>query len=223
MSFFTVSTDANVLKDSGGKMFFPKSDIYKVTIDTIRVVLNESNARHLHFKLTDGSRTQYLLNDGLKLDQNNGKEHFQAHLFNKLCIIAGFEEINEPVTESRMWFDKPSKGDLLQDIDVLDQFDNLEVYVKIAVRYSIYDGKISQGYEIENFYRASDMATANEIVNGLEVGVQYKKDLPLCADIYRDNLTIEDVEEWKASGYGKDKEKEPEVKSKPKNNPFDKK
>ena len=73
------------------------------------------------------------------------------------------------------------------------------------------------------FYRASDGATAAEILNETQVGVQLEKDLKYASENkYDDGLTVEEVEAWKAEGKGKDTvAKQPSVSEK-KENPFKK-
>lgn len=211
--FYKVSMDKETLKDGGNgtRMFFPNSGIYKVTIDTMRVEVNKNGARHLHLKLKNDNNQQQYLFSGIKLDQNNGKKHFQSGLLDKLCVIAGIDSLNMPVTQSRMWLDSVAKKDTLQVIDVLDQFDDFEVRVKIIRNYTIWNDEIREEYIIDNFYRDSDGATAMEIASGLEPGVQLEKDLALVKDKYSNGLTIEEVEEWKKNGFGKNK-REKEIK-----------
>lgn len=206
-SFLTIDTEKekDTLKDGGSGMFFPKSDIYKLTLDTVRLRITEANARQVDIKVAnDSGRTQYLMYAFI-LDKNSGGEiQFQVEKFKKMCLVCGISSVDMPETESRMWIDFSKKADTLQDMDVFTQFDNQELYAKVTRRYSQdKDGTIRENYLLDNFYRASDKASAYEILNNLEPGVQFEKDLKLCADKCDDGLTLDDVQAWRDSGFGK--------------------
>lgn len=196
MSFFNVEKSSEAVRDSGAK-FIGESGIYDVVIQTVEVRTNDKGARSLNFRVQygDGYSTLY----GLKLDMNNGGEHFQRKEFNKLCIIAGLDTVSEPTKEARMWFDAKSRGDTMQELLVLTEFDDMPVKIKVKERYGRYNGKITKQLEIDNFYRASDNATASEIINKTEMGKQYEKDLKYAKDItLADGVTKEEVEALKA-------------------------
>lgn len=192
MSFFTASIDKKAIAENG-KEFITKSGIYDVVIKFVSVKVNDHGARSLNFNvLYQGSETTLY---GLKLDNNDGSENFQRNIFNKLCVIAGIQNVNDPVKEVH----KVGRDQKEESFDVLDQFNDLPVKVNIRFRYSKYNGEIREQREIMGFYR-EDGATASEIVSGTAVGVQLEKDKKYAENNrYDDGLTIADVEAWKAS------------------------
>lgn len=219
MSFFKVEKSSEAVRDSGlGAKFIGESGIYDVVIQTVEVRTNDKGARSLNFRVQYGAGYSTLY--GLKLDMNNGEEHYQRREFNKLCVIAGLDDISEPTKEARMWFDAASKGDTMQELMVLTEFDDMPVKIKVKERYGRYNGKITKQLEIDNFYRAKDNATASEIINDKEFGKQYEKDLKYANAIkYSDGLTEEEVKAWKEKNNGQTAS-EPTKATKPVANPF---
>lgn len=213
MAFFKTQTDKDSIKESSFE-YIKEGGIYDVTIKFLSVKQNKHGARSLDFNVDyKGSNTTFY---GLKLDNNDGSPNYQRNLFNKLCVIAGIEEVDNPVDREH----KVGKDQKLQNFAVLDQFDDMNVKVRVVFIYSKYEGEIREQREIKNFYRYEDGATAGEIVNGLVAGTQLGKDIILGAKpVYKDGLTEQEVEEWKASQSKADKPAEPANKPAAKN-PF---
>lgn len=216
MAFFTTKVDEKSISESDFE-YIKQSGIYDCKIKFVSVKVNTHGARSLDFNVEykGSSLTLY----GLKLDNNDGSENFQRKTFNKLCIIAGLESIDDPIERVHV----VGKEKKEQEFKVLEQFDDLDVKIRVRFRYSKYEGKIRETPEIMGFYRASDGATAAEILNETQVGVQLEKDLKYASENkYDDGLTVEEVEAWKAEGKGKDTAtKQPSVSEK-KENPFKK-
>lgn len=187
-AFFTVNRSAEALKEAGsGGKYILDSGIYPVTIDFISVITNEKNARSLNFNVSYEGTENTLY--GLTLDNNDGTPNYQQAIFNKLAIIAGLEVVNAPVVETRNIGKDRTPTDLL----VLTDFSGLDVMIKVQLEYSLYKNELKTRRNIRGFYRA-DGATAGEIENGTQVGVQLEKDRAYENDItYRDNLTAEKV------------------------------
>lgn len=186
MAFFKVSTAADAIKDSGtGGNFISKSGIYDVTIKTVSVAQNDKGARSLNFNVDYNGNEQVFY--GLTLDNNDGTANYKANIFNKLCIIAGIADVEEPEIETHIL----GKDKIATDLQVLTQFSDLAVKVKIQNVYSEYQGAIRESKEIRGFYRAEDGASAAEIFNGAEPK-QYEKDLETTKDILKD-VTEEQV------------------------------
>ena len=81
---------------------------------------------------------------------------------------------------------------------VLSEFIDMPVHVRIQFEYSLYNGEIQENKIVRNFFRFEDKATAEEIVNGVEVGSQYAKEAEFAEAIsYKDGLTEEDITTWK--------------------------
>lgn len=193
MAFFTVKKDEKSVADNSFE-YINESGIYDVTIKFVSVKVNTHNARSLDFNvLYKGAETTLY---GLKLENNDGTDNYQRALFNKLCVIADLESIDEPVIRSH----KVGKDQKEQEFSVLEQFDDLPIKIGIRFNYSRYNGEIREQREIIGFYRASDGATANEITNGLTPGARLEKDRKFEKNVkYSDGLTEDEVREWKAS------------------------
>ena len=194
MAFFKVSTAAEAVSESTGGKFIGTSGIYPVTIKFVSVQTNDHNARSLNFNIEYEGNPQTFY--GLKLDNNNGTENFEAKIFNKLCIINEVDVVSDPVIESH----KIGRDQTPTDLAVLTDFSDMDVYMRVVLEYSLYNGELKSKKLIRGFYRASDKATAEEIVNETTPGVKYEKDLPLSeAIVYKDNLTAEKVAELQSS------------------------
>lgn len=186
MAFFKTNTEASAIKDSGnGSSFISKSGIYDVIIKTVSVVSNAHNARSLNFNIEYNGNEQVFY--GLTLDNNDGTPNYKAALFNKLCIIAGVEVVNEPETETHVL----GKDKTPTDLAVLTEFSDLPVKIKVQNFYSEYQGAIREKREITGFYRAEDGASAAEIINGAEPK-QCAKDAETVKDVLKD-VTEEQV------------------------------
>lgn len=193
MSFFRTDLSVEAIKENSFESI-TTSGIYPVEIEFISVVTNEHKARSLNFNLIyKGSGTTLY---GLKLDTNKGDAHFQRAIFNKLCIIAGLDEIDNP-EEQTHFLGKDKKE---TNLWVLEQFSNLKVKVRVQFQYNQYNGKIYENKNILAFYRDEDNATAQEIIDNTPKGVQYEKDLPYSTKVdYKPPLTEAIVTDWKNS------------------------
>lgn len=190
MSFYKVNRTEDALKESNFE-YIDESGIYDVTIKFVSVKLNEKGARTLDFNVDYKGSEQVLY--GLRLDNNDLTENFQANIFNKLCVIADIDSVDAPMEQTHIL----GKERTPTQLQILDQFSDLPVKVRVQFVYTNYNNKIRENREIKGFYR-EDGATAREIVNNSEIGVQLQKDIPLSkVPSYRDNLTKEDVLKWK--------------------------
>ncbi|RUT50952.1 hypothetical protein [Campylobacter fetus] len=191
MSFFTAKTDEQSVKDSNFE-YINKSGIYDVKIKFVSVKTNAKGARSLDFNLEYKGSEAVIY--GLKLDNNDGSANFQREVFNKLCVIAGIEEVSNPVEQTHIL----GKDKTPTNLQILDDFTDFECKVFIKYVYSVYNEEIKESREIRSFYRSNDGATASEIIRGENFGTQLGKDMKY-ADTYqcRDKLTTEQVEAWK--------------------------
>lgn len=209
MAFFIPKTDATSINDGGS--YISKSGIYDVTLKVVSVKVNEHNARSLDFNVDYNGSTQVFY--GLKLDNNDGSENFEAKIFNKLCVIAGLDTVSDPEVQEH----KLGKDQTPTDLAVLTDFTDLPVKIRVQFEYSIWNGKIQEKRLIKAFYR-EDGASASEIINKTEIGVQLAKDMKYAENVtYKDGLTAEAVAEWKAN---KAKGSSPKQTTAPKANEF---
>ena len=193
--FFNVKTDADAIKEesgNGGK-YIGKSGIYDVTILAPFVDTNSSGAMTVNFFVNANDQDQVIYGN-LKLHNNDMSENFAAKIFNKLCIITEIEP-EDPV-DGELPIGK--KG-AMKDVAILEDMTDLDVKMRIQMEYSIYNGNISEKTIIKGFYR-NDGASAEEVVNETEIGVQLQKDLPYAENItYKDGLDEAKIAEWIAA------------------------
>ena len=211
MSFFkTAATKEAVQENSGGAKYISKSGIYPGTIKIASVDVNDSGARAINFNFEgeDGSESTFY---GLKLDNNDGSANFAAKIFNRLCVIADVEEVQDPEEEEH----KVGKDQKLVTLAVLPDFEDFECIVRVQEEYSRIGAKwiknddgfnIRKSMVIRDFYRV-DGAHAEEIIDETEIGVKIQKDHGYAENVtYResergagDAPTAEEVAEWKES------------------------
>lgn len=200
MAFFKANV-AEAAKASTGGNYISKSGVYDVTIKAITVDVNDKGARTLGFYVSHNDQDQ-MLYGALRLDNNDGSPSFQASAFNKLCIIAGLEDVSDP-EEATLPIGKEGAD---KDVAVLPDFTDLDVKMWIQFEYSIVPdgyakaGEISEKRLIKGFY-APDGTSADEIINETESGVRFAKDSKYHENTsYKDGLTEESVQAWIAAG-----------------------
>lgn len=193
MAFFVPKTDVASVQDGGN--YITTSGIYDVTLKVVSVKVNEHNARSINFNVEYQGSNQVFY--GLKLDNNDGSENFERKVFNKLVIVTGLDSVSEPEVQEH----KLGKDQTPTDLSVLTDFDDLPVKMRIQFEYKIYNGQIQENKNIRSFYRATDGASAAEILAETGYGQQLEKDMAYAANVtYKDDLTAEDIAAWKASG-----------------------
>lgn len=190
-AFHKTDISKEALKDTSFE-YITTSGIYDVTIETLSVETNKKGARSLNLNVDyKGSKTTIY---GLRLDNNDGSANFGRAIFNKLCIIAGIDSVEAPEEQTHIL----GKDKVPTQLQVLDQFSDLLVKIRLGYSYHMYNGKIQERRDIKAFYRAEDGATANEIASELPAGEQLLKDMKYATDVtYKDGLTKEDIDEWK--------------------------
>jgi hypothetical protein len=196
MGFFKANKSADAVKeDVGGGKYISKSGIYDVNIIAPFVVTGSGEVMGVDFFIEYNGQKQPLYGN-LKLTNKDGSENFGAKIFNKLMIIAGLDEVADPI-EAELPMGK--KG-AMKDAAILEDLTDLDVKVRVQMEYSVYNGDIKEKTVIKSFYRAEDGASAEEIVNESEPGVQLAKDMDYAENItFKDGLTPETVNEWIAA------------------------
>ena len=196
MGFFKAKTDAESVKqDGGGSKYLSKSGIYDINIIAPFVVTGNGEVTGVDFFIDHDGQKQPLYGN-LKLTNKDGTENFGAKVFNQLIIVAGLDEVADPV-EAELPMGK--KG-AMKDAAVLEDLADLDVKVRVQMEYSIYGGNISEKTIIKSFYRLDDNATAEEIVNESDFGVQFEKDGPYAENVtYKDGLDADQIATWIAN------------------------
>lgn len=196
MSFFKINKEVAANQESTGGDYLSKSGIYPITLKFVSVDINNHNARSLNFNIDYKGNPTTLY--GLKLDNNDGSENYQASVFNRLCNVLEIDAVSNPEIEEHA----VGKDSTPKEFSVLPDFTDKEVAIRVQEEYSKYNGEIKKRLVIKNFYRYSDGASAAEIINGdaSKFGQQLAKDKPYAENVtYRDGLTEADIKAWKAS------------------------
>ena len=195
MAFFKTSTKKEDIKEGGESNYINKSGLYDVTILAPIVDVNDKGAATINM-FVEYNNQQQVIYGQLRLNNNDGSEAFSAKIFNKLCIIANVEDVEDPIdTELPIGKDGTTK-----DVAVLEDFTDLDVKMWVQMEYGSYNGNITEKKVIKGFYRA-DGASAEEIVNDTEIGVSLEKSSKYFDNVkYKDGITSEQVEEWITAG-----------------------
>lgn len=208
MGFFKVSTEQDRVKDSTGGNYITKSGIYEVNLKHVLVNVSPNGSQSIDLNLDYNGQNQTIWG-AIRLTNNDGKENFEAVNFNKLCIVTGHadgEEIADPV-EVNLPIGKA--GEMKNCLE-LEQFRDNPVFVRVQMEYQVYNDEIRESKRIKNFFRFTDKATAQEIVNNINIGNQFIEEEKIADNVtYRDDLTEEDIKEWKKNRGKKEKDTTP--------------
>lgn len=195
MSFFKASTDKKVLQQ-GGSNHITKSGFYPVTI--LAPVVSKSNNGSTSIDMfVDSNGQKQIVYGNLRITNNDGSDNaIGSKVFNQLVIIADLDEVSDPVaTELPI-----GKNGSMKDADVLEDLCDLDVIMRVQMEYSAYKGNIQEKKVIKAFFRATDNATAEEIVKGEGIGDGFAKEQKYADSVtYKDNLTEADITEWIAA------------------------
>jgi hypothetical protein len=195
MSFIRAKKDAESIKeDVGGGSYISKSGIYDLLIIAPFISTGSGEVMGVDFYVKYNDKPQVLYGN-LKLTNKDGTENFGTKIFNKLMIVAGVDEINDPIDGEL----PIGKDGAQKDVAILEDLTELDVKVRIQMEYSVYNGDIREKTIIKSFY-SLEGASAEEIVNGLETGVQLAKDMVYAENVtYKDGLTAEQITAWIAA------------------------
>jgi len=195
MSFFQSKKDKESIKEDVGEgKYISKSGIYDINIVAPFVVTGNGEVMGVDFFIEYNGQKQPLYGN-LKLTNKDGGENFGAKIFNKLMIVAGLDEVADPI-EAELPLGK--KG-AMKDAAILEDLTDLDVKVRVQMEYSVYNGNISEKTVIKSFY-TTEGASAEEIVNDSEIGVQLEKDTPYAENVtYKDGLDAEQIATWIAA------------------------
>jgi hypothetical protein len=207
MALFKVKRDVKEVEEfkggDGGK-FLNKPGVYDITIlASIFNQAKDSESASLDFYIEHDGQKQPLYGNIILLKKDGSENESGMKLLNKLCVIADIDEISDP-EEATLPIGKDGAN---KDVAILPELSDIDVKVRLGIEYGAYNGSITERKVIKTFYRASDGATAEEILfeeqgKDVELGAQYKKDLeymeqnPESGYKYNDGITKEQVEEW---------------------------
>ncbi|HET8689671.1 MAG TPA: hypothetical protein VFM18_23945 [Methanosarcina sp.] len=195
-----VSTSKDAISETSGSNYIAKSGVYDVTIKFASLDVSKNGAESVNFNIDYNGNEQTIYGPYIT-DKNGDTIDIGAKLINKLAVIIGMEEGDSyEIDEETHAVGKDKKR---QDFSVITNFSNQPIKIHLQEEYSISkgganDGQIRKSMVIKNFFR-TDGASAEEIVNGTEVGKRLASTIEKYAAnvTYRDDLTPEMVEEWK--------------------------
>lgn len=194
---FKISKSKNAVAETSGSSYISKSGLYPVTLDFVSIATGKNGSQSLNFNITHDGNTQTIY--GQTIVNNDGKPNdIGIKFLNKLGVVLGMDEGDElDIEEEEHAVGKDSKA---QTFAVIQQFSDKEVILHLQEEYTEYNGEIRKSMNIRNIFR-SDKATAEEIVNNSDIGKRYTETEAKYATTvsYKDGLTPERVEAWKAS------------------------
>ena len=200
MSFFKASKDKADVQQSSNSKFLNSSGCYPVNL--IAPFANSSKGGSTSVDLfVDHEGQNQVIYGNMRITNNDGTPNaIGSKVFNQLMIIAEVDDLSDPVdTELPI-----GKGGAEKDVSVLEELADIDVVLRIQMEYSVYNKNIQEKKVIKGFFRAGDNASAEEIVNESEAGVQYEKESKYFENItYKDGLDADAIAAWVAGGRAK--------------------
>jgi len=200
MALVKTKRDSESVKEStGNSKYLTKPGFYDVEVLAAIANQGKGDSLVIDFFIDHDGQKQPLYGN-LRILNNNGEENkIGMSLFNKLLVIQDLDEAEDPEEVVL----PIGKNGVDKDVAIIPNLTEFPVTLQLNIEYSVYDGSIQEKKIIRNFFRASDHATAAEIVNEVDtVGEQYTKDVTYFESsdtkgyIYKDNLNAEIVEKW---------------------------
>ena len=200
MQFLKISTNADALPSGGGSKYISKSGIYDVTIKFASIDVSTNGAQSINFNIEYNGNTQTIYGPYITSTKGDSLK-IVTQLVNSLGIIAGLGEDDALTIEQEEH--AVGKDNTVKEFNVIPQFSDLEVKMRIQEEYSINPktNEIRKSLVPRAFYRINDGASVREIVNNTEAGVQLEKDLASYATAvtYNDGLDADKIKEWEES------------------------
>jgi len=192
MAFAKKSVDKKDLKQ-GGSNYISGSGFYPVNIIAPFVTTNDKGSDVVDF-FVDHLDQKQVVYGNVRVTNNGGTENeIGMKIFNQLLVIGDLDEVSDPV-ENELPIGKDAKE---KTVAVLKDMADMEVIMRVQMEYGFYNNKITEKKVIKAFYRASDNATAEEIVNDEKFGETFEKEQKYAETVtYKDNMTAETIQEW---------------------------
>jgi hypothetical protein len=196
MSFFKSSKKQEDVKQ-GGSNYITTSGLYHVLILAPIVSVSKNGSTSIDMYVEHKGQKQVIYGN-LRITNNDGSENkIGSKVFNQLMIISGKDEVADPIE-----VELPiGKKEAMKEAAVLEDLADIPILMRIQMEYSVYNGKVQEKKVIKGFFRESDKASAEEIVNESEVGVSLEKEMKYVDNVtYKDDLTPELIQAWIANG-----------------------
>lgn len=194
MSFKISVSKEDIAKASGGSSFIGTSGVYDVIINAVTVDQNENGAVSLGFYVDLGNDNKQMLYGALPMATYDNSKVLEGNqrTFGALCTLAGVDiETNfEPVEASL----PIGKAGASKDVTIFEEFE--DVPVKAWIKQDYYrkkDGSIGESRTVKGFFRDTDNASVDEILNDTEAGVKFAKQEKYFTDVGYKDVTEEDV------------------------------
>lgn len=196
MSFLKSSKSKEDLTTSGSS-YLTKSGCYPVNIIAPFASVSKNGSTTVDLFIEHNGQKQVVYGN-LRVTNNDGSTNQIGYkTFNQLMIIADVEEVSDPIDAEL----PIGKNESNTDVGVLEDLADVDVILRIQMEYSIFNTNIQEKKVIKGFFRAEDNASAEEIVNETEAGVQYEKDSQYFDNItYKDGLDSDTVADWVKAG-----------------------
>lgn len=195
MSFRKASRKAEDVKQ-GGSNYITGSGCYPVTLLAAIVSVGEKGSESVDLYVDHEGQKQVVYGN-LRITNNDGSENkIGSKIFNQLIIIAGLDEVADPVEHEL----PIGKNEANKTAAVLEDLCDLDVILRVQMEYGVYNGNITEKKIIKSFFRAEDKAAAEEIVNETEAGALYEKEQKYVDHVTYKDVTPEQVQAWIAAG-----------------------
>lgn len=200
MAFAKKSTNKEDVKAQASN-YINASGIYPLAIIAGFVSTSASGSSAVDFYVDNEGQKQVLYGNMRVYnkpdkDGNEVENKIGMKLLNHLMVIADVD-LDDPV-DGELPIGKEGAD---KTVAILEELSDIDILMRIQMEYSKHNGNIQEKKVIREFYRATDGATAEEIVNDTEAGVGLEKDQKYKDNItYKDDLTAEDIAAWVAGG-----------------------
>ena len=197
---FKISTAKDAIQSSGGSSYINASGIYDVIIKFASVDVSSGGAKSVNFNIDYNGNSQTIYGPYVYSKDGSPLE-IGLKLINQLGIIAGLRDGDQPTIETETH--NVGKDNKPQDFDVITDFTDLPIKVRLQEEYSTYNGQISKRLALKAFFSAEGASAAEIMAQENGQSVEIGKDLQK-QEKYKDNITYKDctadeVAAWKES------------------------
>lgn len=202
MAFFKTTKDESTVAEyvggGGDSKYIGSSGMFPVNVIVPFVNQGNEKATTIDFFVEYNGQKQVVYGNMSYTNKDGKANKIGQETFNKFTIIADVKEVNEPI-EAELPI---GKKEAMKDCAVLDDLTDIDIIMQVRMQYGVWNNNITEKTVITSFFRASDFASAEEIVAaeaGKEVifGTQYAT-IAEGADFvkYEDGLDEEKVQAW---------------------------
>jgi len=197
MSFFKASKKAEDVKQGGGGKHITKSGCYPVTVLAAMASVSKGGSTSVDLYVDHLGQKQVVYGNLRITNNDKSPNDIGTRIFNQLVIIADCDNVSDPV-EGELPI---GKKEALKTVAILEDIADVDVYMRVQMEYAVWNGNITEKKVIKSFFRGSDKASAEEIVQGGEIGSGFEREQKYVDHItFKDNLDQKKISEWIAAG-----------------------